>query len=227
MNEALDNRSTADDELARAYRELATERTPATLNEQVLWRAAHAAGHGYPRWAGWLRPLAWAATVGLTLAIVIELGDSAVPGGDPVDVTNDSVEEALPRREAGSEHRETADRDTLAEPGNDPAAEPSRQAGESTPASAAFKVDDTSLLEQAADLAAVRSGSESQQRAAAADALAADWPACDETARERPSAWYDCIEQLRAEGRTELAGRELDALTAAFPDFKPPDAQAR
>ena len=64
-----------DAEVSKTYREIATERTPASLNERVLRAANARTGHGYSRTISWLRPMAWAATIGLCLAIVIELSD--------------------------------------------------------------------------------------------------------------------------------------------------------
>lgn len=213
MNDERDDRRDGDEAVARAYRELATERASATLNERVLRQAAHEAGRGYPRWIGWLRPLAWAATVGLTLAIVIELGDTWAPDGGTV--TEMQPEEALPptasaRREAAAGH------------GKDAPAERSRAAGDAAPASEAFAVDGAPMMEQAADIAAARAGSGSEEHTAAREA-----PACDDKVRARADTWYQCIVRLRDDGHTETAERELEELKEAFPDFEPPEARSR
>ncbi len=64
---------TADPSVSATYRQLADERTPAGLDEKVLQQAAAApripAGIG----RAWMKPLAWAATIGLSLAIVLEM----------------------------------------------------------------------------------------------------------------------------------------------------------
>lgn len=62
-----------DARVSGAYRELARERVPASVNERVLREARAHAGGGYSYWISWLRPAAWVATVGLCLAIVVEL----------------------------------------------------------------------------------------------------------------------------------------------------------
>lgn len=220
MNDERDKRADSDEAVARAYREFATERTPATLNEQVLREAAHEAGRGYARWIGWLRPLAWAATAGLTIAIVIDLVDTPAPDGDAV--TEVYEEEALPAPAAAAEPDATPRPDAAQERAKEARAERARAAGDTAPASAAFAVDDPSLLEEAADIAAARAGSAENERAAAARTLMREAPACDEAAREQPDTWYRCIERLRTEGRAEAAQRELEALAEAFPAYEPP-----
>lgn len=223
MNDERDERPRGDKAVARAYRELATERTPATVNEQVLRAAAREAGRGYPRWIGWLRPLAWAATVGLTLAIVLELGDIPAPDDDLVSPARpEETREAPPADDAPSEN---ARREIDSESADGRAAGRARNDGDRTPASAAFAVDDAAMLEQAADIAAVRAGSESREQAPAAPASAKEaepGPACDDGSRERADTWYRCIERLRAEGNADAAEREFDELIETFPDFEPP-----
>ncbi len=67
---------TADDGIdptvRQAYRELATERSPAVLDERILKRATTAAKPRYARTIRWLRPAAWAATIALSLSLVLE-----------------------------------------------------------------------------------------------------------------------------------------------------------
>lgn len=68
-----------DAHVSEVYRDLAVERPAASLNERVLRDARAHAGSGYSYWMGWLRPMAWVATVGLCLAIVVELTQAPVP----------------------------------------------------------------------------------------------------------------------------------------------------
>ena len=75
-----------DARVSAAYRDLAGERTPASLNERVLREARAHAGSGYSWWMGWLRPAAWVATVGLCLAIVVELSNTPMTEIDRIDV---------------------------------------------------------------------------------------------------------------------------------------------
>lgn len=70
----MNNDRHQDDRVSAAYRELAGERTPAELDRKVLEMAANSARPPtYSRWMSWSRPLAWAATVTLCLAITLEL----------------------------------------------------------------------------------------------------------------------------------------------------------
>lgn len=62
--------------VSAAYRETATERVPDNLDRAVLKEAALAAAKGSRKRGRWIRPLAFAATVGLSLAIVLEITGS-------------------------------------------------------------------------------------------------------------------------------------------------------
>ena len=59
--------------VADVYRELANERTPRHLDDKVLRMAAREGRTRYSLVRGWMRPVAWAATIALSLAIVMEL----------------------------------------------------------------------------------------------------------------------------------------------------------
>lgn len=67
------NNGIGDKAVSDAYRDVATERAPASLNEAVLHDAAAHASKGYAHSMRWMRPLAYAATVVLSLAIVIQV----------------------------------------------------------------------------------------------------------------------------------------------------------
>lgn len=67
------NNPIADRAVSEAYKELATERAPASLDEAVLSNAAAPARKSYAQSMLWMRPLAYAATVFLSLAIVIQV----------------------------------------------------------------------------------------------------------------------------------------------------------
>jgi len=65
-----------DERVTEAYRELGAEKTPESLNQTIIEMAAQdaqQAGARNPLSAVWMKPLAWAATIGLSLAIVLEL----------------------------------------------------------------------------------------------------------------------------------------------------------
>jgi hypothetical protein len=78
------------------YRELSDEHTPEHLDHVVLNAARKAAKPEYARTISWLRPAAWVTTVGLCLAIVLEVSDVAttvqsVPG-TPTEVEQEAEE---------------------------------------------------------------------------------------------------------------------------------------
>lgn len=62
----------SEDWLADTYRILAKERAPDYLNDKVL-RLAAGRGTRYSRARAWMRPAAWAAVIGLSLAIVLDM----------------------------------------------------------------------------------------------------------------------------------------------------------
>ncbi|MDH3746718.1 MAG: hypothetical protein OER97_00820 [Gammaproteobacteria bacterium] len=87
--------------VTETYAEIATELTPASINEALLRQASAQAGGTYSRSLLWLRPMAWAATIGLCLAIVVEL--SNVPQPEAVDFEQRSL---LPESRAGADQQE-------------------------------------------------------------------------------------------------------------------------
>jgi hypothetical protein len=59
--------------VTRTYREAADERAPGHLDRAILKEAAQAVRPRYSRFITWTRPMAWAATVMLSVALVLEL----------------------------------------------------------------------------------------------------------------------------------------------------------
>jgi hypothetical protein len=72
MNDKSD-RTATDRRVSDTYRELANERAPQALNDKVLRMAAGAKPVRSLIPGPWMKPVAWAATIGLSLAIVLEL----------------------------------------------------------------------------------------------------------------------------------------------------------
>jgi hypothetical protein len=68
-----------DDLVSTTYRELATESAPDELSQSVLRLAVDEAKPRAARSNAWMRPMAWAATIGLSLAIVLELSEAPQP----------------------------------------------------------------------------------------------------------------------------------------------------
>lgn len=79
MNNEPENR-VQDPRVTETYQALANERTPEHLTRKVLKLAADVRTP-YARARAWMRPAAWAATVGLSLAIVLEL--TQLPSSEP------------------------------------------------------------------------------------------------------------------------------------------------
>ncbi len=105
------------------YNELADEKTPEALNREVLRLAAKEGRTRYSIARGWMRPVAWAATIGLSLVVVLEL--AILPGTDmspspqsvPVDAATQAdaaepqadriKEEIVLESEAGEERKDS------------------------------------------------------------------------------------------------------------------------
>jgi len=77
----------ADDTVSEAYRSLAVERTPESLDHAVLAEARQAVAAGKSRRWPSFRPLAWAATVALSFALVLQYTQTGpdVPAAIPED----------------------------------------------------------------------------------------------------------------------------------------------
>lgn len=84
MSNEPENR-VVDAQVSETYRELAGERTPEHLNAQVLKMAAGPRSP-YARARAWMRPAAWAATIALSFAIVLELTQLPSLDGEPVAI---------------------------------------------------------------------------------------------------------------------------------------------
>ncbi len=94
------NNGIGDPAVSDAYRDMATERAPASLNEAVLRNAAAHASKGYAHSMLWIRPLAYAATVVLSLAIVVQV---VLPTNMDADIPAASVPPAADATEAMTE----------------------------------------------------------------------------------------------------------------------------
>jgi len=206
--------ATTDTFVSQAYRDLANERTPEHLDRTVLRAAAKEARPRYSKFIAWTRPTAWAATVMLSVALVLEVTNAPSPGVASFDETIsasevrspeadakddrpvDSIEESVvPASERVKKQRNDMRQKATAEPET----EPQQPAG-------------PAVMEQ--ELAAGRS-------LAAADAFSAPVADCDEDAVATPQTWFECIVALENAGRDEAAREQRALLAEAFPDFDP------
>jgi len=194
-----------DPRVSAAYREMADERTPEHLDHVILNAARGAAK---PRWrkaGAWLRPAAWVATIGLCVAIVVEISllsdpepaefDSPPPASMKPSVSADNVDDRLEKTRAeprAVQQIQKPVRGSAAE-----AASPLRQQADSDEQAPASSLSDAP--------AAMRFEEAITERY------------CDETATADPDSWLECILELERQGLHEAARLERERLTLAFP----------
>ncbi|MBT8099873.1 MAG: hypothetical protein KJO82_08990 [Gammaproteobacteria bacterium] len=105
----MSNERTTDDDVSRTYRDIANERTPERLNDAILQQAAKAARPSYARSIRWTRPLAWAATITLCLALTLQF--TRLPTPDSVVLPTPAASPAkreVPETDAGLRQDEPA-----------------------------------------------------------------------------------------------------------------------
>ena len=205
--EANDN----DPRVSDAYHEMASEKTSAELDRKVLSMAAAEAGAagGVPR--TWFRPLAWAATVALSFALVLEISQVDDAPTPRVDTDLAEVLEESPRAvdTVGKQKDEGRVRQQLNKRSSD--------------APASMKVTITPALPPAPAADALENTPAMESSSVAVFAEKKEQPDdCDSDARASAQTWYQCVKDLRDAGQTEPAKRELEALLAEFPDFREP-----
>jgi len=200
-----------DPRVSEAYQGLATEGTPPELDRRILAMAAGKSRSRYGMARAWVRPVAWAATIGLSLAIVLEISQLKYETTPQLDADNvETLEEALILDDAPA--REDDDNRTR------------RESAKRSDAPAPVQ-----LSVPAEEQARSRSGSE-PATAAAVEALSFDAATtpekkeqvrhCDPDLRSSAETWYKCIEDLRAQGLADAADSELLLLLTEFPDFE-------
>jgi len=210
-----------DPRVSDAYREMAHEETPAELDRKVLAMAAAGARtpRGLPR--TWFRPLAWAATIALSFALVLEitqvedvqLDQAASPRAD-ADLEEIIVESPLPADAVGKQEDEASLQQRLNKRSSD------APAPESASVEMNFAPAEPSLLREAEEQARMRS-----EAGRAVDSYVEtkeQSEGCGKDASASAQTWYECVRALRDSGQTDLAQRELEALLAEFPDFREP-----
>ena len=219
-----------DPRVSAAYREMADEQTPGHLDHIILNSARVAAR---PRWneaIAWLRPAAWVATIGVCLAIVIEI--SLLPDQHPAEF-DDVSQEQLPAAPAPAavqhlekvrpQAAETQSVQQLQEMRRSKAAElEGRPADADTGLASEMS---KSLLEKTAEPSRQRATSDAQPpasllRTAPAANVAQEVATeryCDDTQTADPNTWLECILELEGQGLLEAARLERELLTEAFP----------
>lgn len=187
----------SDPRVSDAYRALADERAPDHLDEAVMRMAAKANRTPYAAARAWMRPAAWAAIIGLSLAIVLEL--TLLPQESLIfDVAPD---ETAPPAESQAD-----DEGAGQVPVKAPLTEPWRARELPAKATAAQAMME---VESGADL-------DPGQKSVTAEYL------CPTEVRDSADSWYDCIESLRETTPTRRVAAELERLLAAYPEFEVP-----
>lgn len=194
--------------LSETYRELATEKAPPELNRKVLATAARGGSTRYGLARAWIRPVAWAATIMLSVAVVLEVTRQEDVTALPEDLDSGRQVEQEVQRDLGKR----SDSAAPVKVSSPPAAAFGSAADVSV--SEEFAADETGLLQEADERARLRAGEAREQA-----------ESCDSEDREAADSWYDCIEALRNEGWADAAQAELDMLRRAFPDFRAPDPE--
>ena len=207
-----------DDRVSAAYRELATERSPDTLDHRILAEARRGAATRYAMLRGWTRPVAWAAMIAMSLAIVLHVSQTPEMQTLPLEEANGTAtrgepeanRSALESRDDGAGAGKPAAPATAQQPAD------SRHTRAETPASQKLM-----LAPAASKLAPPETGNDSAERlsAAAFASEPGEEPICPATSRLTPEDWLACIDALRNGGDIEAAALEFERFRDAFPDF--------
>ena len=199
--------------VSATYRELSRESAPNHLNEKVLQQAAEMALRPrYSRSIMWTRPLAWAATVGLCLAIVLEV--TRVPAPEIV-VTEDTIDflEAEPPAALVTEEAQAPVHQRL-EALKDMKSQPGRSAAKQVANEPKREMVDADIRQRSGGIAALAVSADSIDSEASNE--------CPDEIRIDPVTWLACIVDLEERGDTATALNQRDALKEAFPQFKMP-----
>lgn len=229
--------------VAEAYADLARERVPDRLDAKVLRMAARGSRSRYALAIAWMRPVAWAATIALSLAIVLEVTRAPQSAIDLLDRSEPalaapesaSVDEIAPRdfessREASENVQaeaasQTASRDAFVPQEMEVVREAENraraQAGPDQPAVPVYaepekettEVSPTEALSTAVYPAAVANKRALQRE-----------PSCPASDRKQADLWFECIEDLRESGKEIDAEREYEEFRKIYPDFAEPQA---
>ena len=222
----INSDESVDPRVSAAYREMADERTPEHLDHVVLNAARSAARPRRNTAIRWLRPAAWVATVGVCLAIVVEislLDDDGTAGMDSLTPAAAPPAAVSPLTAPAAKSERL---DKTAPPSSEPAAvHPVQKPAAGPAADMAADRDDGDLMERARELrqqgtviedtAPNRMLRMAPETSALEEALTEHY--CDETQTADPNSWLECILELERQGLHEAARLERERLAEAFP----------
>ncbi len=181
--------------LSDQVRALADETTPNALDRAVMREAKRALSADNRRgsFGAWFRPVAFMATVGLSLVIILDLTDRNILAPEP---------------DPSVELRPTATLNEL-----------KRQ--EKLSAGDAFTAETQKARERLQDLEVNDDPSTPQSSTDAV--LQKPPTECSEVERFEAQSWWRCIESLRKAGQLDAANQQLENLRNQFPEFVPPE----
>ena len=223
----IESGETVDPRVSAAYRDMATEHSPEHLDHVILNAARAAAKPRWNRAVAWLRPAAWVATIGVCLAIVVEI--SLLPEPQPADIAPAS--DMAPAAPASDARRLEKIAPQAAEPARvAPVMKPSGgvSADRQQRLEEASVLDRTRELEQQGELDEDPAPTIFLQSAPAATS-AQDFAVeryCDESQTADPNTWLECILELERRGLHDAARTERELLVETFPQpelVRPPD----
>ena len=242
MTREYDDSSTGDTEVTNVYRDLASERTPPHLDRAVLKEAAAAAASGRKRGSAWLLPLAFAATVGLSLAVLLEItsapdldgaesGALVQPAGFADETPAPPIAEEQERRPAplaggGTTAPTQMEQQRPELPTAKPSVSPSistapqRQSDMKEAADSFSKAAAESKRSMQADQERVMELRSTVRSNTASVKSGAPGSICSDEARRTATSWWQCIEALREQEDSAEVRDELAAFREAHPDFE-------
>ena len=207
-----------DDAVRRAYRSGADDKAPEHLDRRVLAEAGYAVALKRGRRWPAFRPLAWAATIGLSLVLVMQvttLGPEPPPDTPPgeerdgdadqtppaLEAFTDRSDETAPAAISPAEKRERLNTSTtMSAPAPD-----SRRAGNGREAAATVAEQESGLIEITV------TGNAPQF--------------CDDEQRRDAESWRQCIVALLESDYRDRADIEYEVYRAAFPEAPTIDLQ--
>jgi hypothetical protein len=229
-----DNEVFEGDELVtETYRDLGIETAPEQLNQRILQMASgngdQATGRSY-LFAAWMKPLAWAATIGLCLALVLELSElpTAAVRPDLVPAPDLMLDEATSQdhtvNEEAAPNRQEISKDKLEQRDSrtdtvevysrqpkgisDAVAAPAQSSPPIAPAASSERDRAANLPDTVKPIASFSIMAE-QKESAITDS-------CDETARRSRESWLECIDNLRRTDALKAADREYEAFILMY-----------
>ena len=221
--------SLTDAAVSARYRACSDETTPVEVDRRIIRAAGNALESGAaPGWMlSWLRPATFVATLGLSIALLLELGEIeeqvTIPGHDHTAVRQE-VDTA-----AASDKRGAA---LIPGQSTAPAVLPGTEAVPQAPLPAtvdSFREAVDAAAQEVRELGAAADANLQQRPetqavpATASGEIPAEIeaPACTDEQKANAEDWRLCIDKLVRTGMTEQAGIEKRALQERFPEFQP------